>query len=218
MKNNKNLKSMNKKNMEKGKVKMEKFIEDEIIERKMQENFTKEIQDRILKKSEEILLTFPAYSMTFKSELWKKAFNSKELANNIKKLKNFENEKYISPESKALIKNNKFISRAIKNINSSSDCFDTIENNILVLATNIYDMLKKSEKTEVAILLAILLEIEEEILSFESMVVLSSEFFKTEIEHTYWSYTSISASIMTDKMHKFNEEIFDDLAKDNINK
>ena len=66
MKHNKNLKSMNKKNMEKGEAKMEKFIEDEIIERKMQENFTKEIQDRILKKSEEILLTFPAYSMTDK--------------------------------------------------------------------------------------------------------------------------------------------------------
>ena len=30
MKNNKNLKSMNKKNMEKGEAKMEKFIEDEI--------------------------------------------------------------------------------------------------------------------------------------------------------------------------------------------
>lgn len=65
--------------IEKECIDIEKLIINKELARKTKETFTKDLKKEIIKKMKEFIIRFPAFFTRFENDMWKNAFNSKEL-------------------------------------------------------------------------------------------------------------------------------------------
>lgn len=171
--------------------------------RLMQESFTEEKKEKVNIILEKILVQFPSFCKRFESNKWVKAFDSKELQHNVKVFKNFEG---MSDKEKEILQDNKVVLNSIINLEAGFDTFKVIKNNVLALAFQAYSELNFSENMEASIVIASMVGIEEELHKLENLVMLTKDFFIKENEETCWSYTSMSATIITKNFHELNCE------------
>ena len=72
--------------IEKECIDIEKLIVNKELARKIKEAFTEGLEEKIIKKMEDLIIRFPAFFTKFENDIWKNAFNSKEITNKISKL------------------------------------------------------------------------------------------------------------------------------------
>lgn len=180
--------------IEKECIDIEKLIVNKELARKIKEAFTEDLEEKIIKKMEDLIIRFPAFFRKFENDIWKNAFNSKEITNKISKL---------------------YKEEELKQYKSNYDFFHCIKDTIIFLSYKNYIVLKyykNSYKTYILVNMKIIVKL---LLELCNLVSFCEQYFKIRDNYIEWMYDYDCIEIHTVGLNDFLNNIINKIYKQN---